>query len=122
MKILWVTFAPVGRAATVFYNRTTQSGGWVDATLMQLKPYIERNEAQIHIVALGAEEKSVYDEITGATYHMVKLPALRGKRSAKATQVWKAFIEDLKPDVIQVWGTEFSVGLDVLDAAADIPV
>lgn len=122
MKILWVTYAPVGRAATVFYNRTTQSGGWVDATLAQLKSYMDSGDAEVHIAALGPEKRTTFDETTGATYHMLPMSALRAKRDPAAVQIWKDFIAELKPDMIQVWGTEFTVGLDVLDAAGEIPV
>ena len=123
MKLLWITFAPIGQASVLFYNRPTQSGGWVDASLDRLLPYIQSGELQLDIVALGEKEETAFDAETGVTYHMLPLPRLRGQRDAvKAVPVWKEFLEKQKPDLIQIWGTEFTFGLDVLDAAGDIPV
>ena len=123
MKLMWITFAPIGQASVLFYNRPTQSGGWVDASLKGLLPHIQAGQLQLDIVSLGEKEATAVDAQTTVTYHMLPLPRLRGQRNAaQAVPVWKAFIEKQKPDLIQIWGTEFTFGLDVMDAAGQIPV
>ena len=123
MRIMWVTFAPVGKASEIFYDRPTQSGGWVDASMNALLPQLRTGEMQLDIVSLGESCRTVCDELTGVVYHMLALPRLRGKRNvAQAVPVWKELLDKRRPDLIQIWGTEFTFGLDVMDAAGNIPV
>ncbi len=123
MKVLWVTFAPIGHAAELFYNTTTQSGGWVDATLSKLLPYIRDNTVSLEIVALDNQDRVLHDEATNVTYRTVQLPRYRSKRGGAADVAkWEAVLKEIKPDIIQVWGTEFTFGADILDAAGEIPV
>ena len=123
MRIMWVTMAAIGRTAHVFYRSKVQSGGWIDATYESLKPYIEENTIDLHIVAIGHEEKVVCDNETKITYHMVKAKRVRGKAVPKSEIfVWKKIIDDIKPDLIQIWGTEFTFGEAIQSAVKDIPV
>lgn len=123
MKILWVTFTPIGSASRVFYNRPTQSGGWVDATLRGLLPYLQAKQISLDIAALDSKDAVKVDEQTGVTYRTVQMPSYRGKRNdSSAVDKWKALLQDIQPDVIQIWGTEFTFGLDILEAAGEIPV
>lgn len=123
MKIMWVTMAAIGRAAHMFYDRKVQSGGWIDATHESLKPYIENNVIELHIVAIGASERMVYDEETKTMYHMVKAKCLRGRATPKSeAAVWKKIVDEIKPDLIQIWGTEFTFGEIIRDVVKDVPV
>ncbi len=123
MKVMWITFAPIGRAAKILYGASTQSGGWIDATLDALMPYIRENKLELEVVALDGKEASVTDDETGITYKTVNIARNRGKRGDVGDKIkFKALIDEFSPDVIQVWGTEFTFGLDVIEAAGDIPV
>ena len=123
MKIMWMTFAPIGRAAELLYGTPTQSGGWVDATLMSIMPYIEKKQIELQVVALCDKEITETDEKTGVSYRGLTVQRNRGKRGKKEDKArFKKIIEDFSPDVIQIWGTEFTFGLDVIEAAGDIPV
>lgn len=123
MKVLWITFAPIGRASTLFYHRPTQSGGWVDASLRAIAPELQNGNVELTILSLGEENRLENDPETGVAYQMIQMPRLRGKRySAKDAAKWHSVLQEIRPDLIQIWGTEFSFGLDVLDAAGDIPV
>ena len=123
MKIMWITFAPVGKMAQILYGTPTQSGGWVDATLDALLPYIRGGHLSLQIATLDPKAACVTDEETGVLYRTVNVARNRGKRGAREDQAkFKALIDDFSPDVIQIWGTEFTFGLDVIAAAGDIPV
>lgn len=123
MKIMWVTFTPIGSASRVFYGRSTQSGGWVDATLKGLLPCIQNKQVSLDIVALDCADAVKIDAHTGVTYRTVQMQRYRGRRGSPADiSKWKALIQEIQPDVIQIWGTEFTFGLDILEAAGDIPV
>lgn len=123
MKVMWMTFAPIGRAAKVLYGAPTQSGGWVDGALAALLPYIKEGKLSLEVVALDSKDACVADEETGVCYRTVNVERRRGKRGGKEdARAFKAVIDAFCPDVIQVWGTEFTFGLDVIEAAGDIPV
>ena len=123
MKVMWITFAPIGKAAQILYGTSTQSGGWVDATLESLIPYINEKKLELQVIALDVNEKIVTDEQTGVVYRTVNVGRNRGKRGDKQDkEKFKAIIDEFAPDVIQVWGTEFTFGIDVIEAAGDIPV
>lgn len=123
MKVMWFTFAPIGRTAQILYGTPTQSGGWIDATFEGLLPYIKDQRLSLEIVALDAKETCITDEETGVIYRTINVPRNRGKRGASEDKdKFKALIEEFSPDVIQIWGTEFTFGLDVIDAAGKVPV
>lgn len=123
MKVMWMTFSPIGRAAELLYGARTQSGGWIDATFDRLLPYIERKELTLEIVALDPKETAVTDEKTGVVYRTVNVARNRGKRGDKGdVEKFRTIIDAFSPDVIQIFGTEFTFGLDVIRAAGNIPV
>lgn len=123
MKIVWVTMSAIGKAAQIFYGRGVQSGGWIDATYERLKPYIQDKTVDLHIIAIGEAKKTVYDEETLVTYHMVNIQRLRGERTPQSEiAVWENIFNEIQPDLIQVWGTEFSFGESIEIAAKDVPV
>lgn len=123
MKLLWITFAPVGKANELFYGRKTQSGGWVDATAAALQPYIKKDQVSLCITCMGDKDLCETDEETAIAYRMVNIRPVRGKRGERSDlEKWQNLIRETDPDLIQIWGTEFSFGLDVLDAAGRIPV
>ena len=123
MKVMWISFAPIGKAAKILNGASTQSGGWIDATLERLLPYIKRGDLSLRIVALDNGERTVKDEETGVVYRTLNVARNRGKRGDKNDKnKFKAIIDDFSPDLIQIWGTEFTFGLDVIEAAGNIPV
>ncbi len=123
MKVMWITFAPIGRAAQILYGTPTQSGGWIDATLDRILPYIKEKSLELQIVALDSREACVADEDTGVTYRTVNVERRRGKRGSLEDKAkFKSLIDEFAPDVIHIWGTEFTFGLDVIEVAGDIPV
>ncbi len=48
-------------------------------------------------------------------------PLAYNENKKKNIQAWKTLLEDEKPDLIQVWGTEFTHGLCALRAAGNTP-
>ena len=90
MKVMWISMSAIGNASNIFYGKNTQSGGWIDATYERLLPYIKSKQLDLHIVVLGDTEKSVYEEDSSVTYHMVKIKRRRGKSGTlKDVLLWK---------------------------------
>ena len=121
MKVLWILSSPIGRMSELFSGSPTQSGTWVDATLACLTK--TDDEIVVAIAAGHTDSRTVRDE-DGTTYYGVSGVVPRRGRRARSSdrKKWRAVIEDFRPDLIQVWGTEFTNALDVMDAADDIPV
>lgn len=121
MKALWILNSPIGTAAEVLGYPFASSGTWVRATEEQLKASLP--ELEIHYAVLGSRDRTVYDEKNNCTVYELDLPKSRGKRTGKAAaKKWQGVLEAASPDLIHVWGTEFTFPLDVMEQAKDIPV
>ncbi len=116
MKVMWITMAAIGNAAKLFYNQTVQSGGWIDATYNQLKPFIDDGKLMLEIVAIANCDKSIRDEENNIGYHLISVEKHRGKMGKASDKAkWKKLISELSPDIIMLWGSEFSYGIDIIE-------
>lgn len=121
MKVLWILNSPIGTAASVLGYPGAASGTWIRATEEKLKAKMP--ELRIDYAVLGYRDRTVVSEDGTCTVYEVAVPQCRGKRRpASDIAKWKAVIDADKPDRIHIWGTEFTNGLDVMDACGDIPV
>ena len=123
MRVMWAVAALMGKCGAAFGVTQLGSGGWIDACAEQLKPMRISEELELHIVALSGKDDYCYDENDKIHYHLLNNPQNRGC-AAPNNQVkkWKECIEKIKPDIIQVWGTEYSMGFDIQKVAGEIPV
>ena len=122
MRVLWVTYEPIGKAARILNGTTSQSGSWIDATADLL---LGRNgKTELAVAAIHQQSRKIVDSADHVVYYGVSgVRKLRGRRDARtALQAWAAVLEDFKPDIIQIWGTEYSNGLDVAEVAHGIPI
>ena len=122
MRVLWITYEPIGKAAQILSGSTTQSGTWIDATADLLLN--GNDEINLAVATISNQSQKVVDPESAIVYYGVSgVKRYRGKRDGKsAKQIWAAVLEDFKPDIIQIWGTEFSNGLDVVEVTNGIPV
>lgn len=121
MRVLWVTYAALGRAAQIIEGTSSQSGTWIDATAAAL---FENKNIQLGVAAIASRDVKIEDAETGITFYGLNtVRRIWGQRPhASDGAYWQAVIEDFAPDCIMVWGTEFANGLSVLDAAGKVPV
>ena len=121
MKALWILNSPIGTAASVLGYPGAASGTWIRATEEKLKEQMP--QLQIDYAVLGYRDRTVVSEDGNCTVYEVAVPQCRGKRRpASDITKWKTVIDAEAPALIHIWGTEFTNGLDVLDACGDIPV
>lgn len=121
MKALWILNSPIGTAAEVLGYPFASSGTWVRATEEQLKKQLP--ELEIHYAVLGSRDRVVTDQTKNCSVYELDLPKSRGKRTGKnAAEKWQKVLANASPDLIHVWGTEFTFPLDVMDQAKGIPV
>lgn len=119
MKILWIVNTPLGLLGRSLYGRE-ENGLWMSALLDDFRSYSEHRL----IVATSAAIKETFrGEEDGIVYYAIpnQVPLLYDENKAENRRAWKHMLDAEKPDLIQVWGTEFTHGLCALRAAGDIP-
>lgn len=122
MKALWVINSPIGTAAEKLGYSATDSGKWIKSTEQKIKAAIP--ELEIVYVVMGNISRTVCDEKDKITVIELgkEIKKTRGKKTASVEiQVWKKLISEVKPELIHIWGTEYSNFLDVINAFDDIP-
>ena len=122
MRIMWVSAAPMGVLAAKFGMNVLGSGGWIDACLKSLC-IPEDKDLYLHYFAIRNKNDCYISESEGVTYYLTDIKKSRGDRINEASvKRWKQYIDEIKPDLIQIWGTEYSLGMEVEAAADNTPV
>ena len=123
MKILWVTAAPIGPASRILdcpYKGT--SGGWVQNIYEEIEHNADNQMSFLCFdkkIKLGSEKYARTQEGEAYCFHMPQVSFGR-----KAPKKLKRQVEDvilkIKPDIIQIWGTETCVQNMIAQCAPDI--
>ena len=122
MNVIWAIATAMGKCSAAFGVTRLGSGGWIDACAAHLKPFRETGKLELHIVALSDRDAYFFCQQEKIHYHLLKNPQRRGSvASKKEVENWRVCIDKIQPDLIQVWGTEYSIGIDIQKAAPHIP-
>lgn len=122
MRVLWITNSPIAKHREMLGGVALgQSGGWMVTSYDTLHNV---DELVLGVAATynGDDIKIEYDDKN--VFYLVPLIGDRAtdiSGNEKNQFFWKKVIEDFHPDVIHLWGTEFSHGLCALKVAKDIP-
>ena len=119
MKILWITNTPLEILGEKIYGKRS-NGLWMSALLQE---FIKENKHQVIVATSVAVSDTIRLEERGVVYYGIpnQIPLLYDENEKSNSLAWKKMIEQEHPDLIQVWGTEFTHGLCVLRVAGDIP-
>lgn len=119
MRILWIVNIPLGVISERIYGRK-KNGVWMSALLTE---FLKHKEYQLIIATTAAINKTWRDEENGVIYYALpnQVPLLYDENNSQNIEAWKKMIATEKPDLIQVWGTEFTHGLCALRVARNIP-
>lgn len=122
MKVLWILNSPIGEISNVLELNRAQSGTWIDAAMESL---VSRYESlELTILTTASIPQELRKTVGNVTY--ICIPAgkmLRGKRTSKKNLfLWQQAVGSIKPDLIHIWGTEFSLGYDLKKIFSHIPV
>ena len=121
MRVLWITNSMVAEHRSMMGLPLSQDGGWVEVSYASLR-YCEDVVLGVATTYGGNELKKGQD----GHNHFYILPCV-GDRAEDISdnpenqKYWETVIEEFKPDVIHLWGTEFSHGLCALKVANDVP-
>lgn len=120
MNILWITYAVLGKASELLYNTPIQGGGWIDCNMYALKNI--DSKIDLTILSLGNKNRRLVDD-NGVVYiEIAGIKKRRGLKNSDDSVKWGRIISKLKPDLIQVYGIEYSNGYDVLQVAHKLKI
>lgn len=119
MKILWIVNTPLRILGEKIYGeRGTDL--WMGALLDSFQ---NDSYNKVIVATTAAIKQTQRFEEKGITYYALpgQVPLLYRENDTKNIAAWKSLLEEEKPDLIQVWGTEFTHGLCALRQAEGIP-
>lgn len=119
MKILWVVNVPLRILGEKLYGRRNNDL-WMGALLDGVKQNTKNDIIVATTAAISQTQKYIEN---GITYYALpsQVPILYNENDERNIAVWQELLDSEKPDLIQVWGTEFTHGLCALRVAKDIP-
>ncbi len=121
MKILWITNIPFGGLSDLAgLKGGNTSGSWLNAAL---DAFIGDKAYQLIIATTGNTEQIKSQTEDNITYCLLPGGSVGqyDHTSSSNRQVWEEIKNTYKPDLIQVWGTEFTHGYLALQVMQDIP-
>lgn len=120
MKSLWIVNKCCGALHKHLYGKRATGGQWLDAMLEEA-----RAVASDSVVVVNVEKTPRLSHFADGN---ISFYTLKGEpnasydyKSRAAVDGWRAIIEREKPDVIEVWGSEFPYALAAMSAAPHIP-
>lgn len=119
MKILWIVNIAPGPLNEKLYH-TKGRDLWIGALLEGFKG---KQEWKIAVATTANIKKRISIQEDNITYYALpgQVPLLYKENNADNIAAWRTLLEEEKPDLIQVWGTEFTHGLCALRQAGGIP-
>ena len=119
MKVMWITNIPIGEICYAYNLPRATSGGWMDALLYDLKS----KNVPIVLVTTGNVKEVCSIESEGVISYLLPggVPEHYNHKLACNRLAWKKIIDAEKPDLLHIWGTEYSHALAALEAAPHIP-
>lgn len=115
MKVLWVVNSILNDVSLELYGKPA-NGVWMDALLSD---FMGKKDHQI-IVATTAKRKELFRyQKDNVTYFVLpdQPPILYHENKKRNIKIWTELFDTVKPDLVQVWGTEFTPGLCALRIA-----
>jgi glycosyltransferase involved in cell wall biosynthesis len=120
MRILWISNIAFGPLCQMDGQRQPLSGGWIEATYKALK-----NSDSIELIITTVSRSKVLKMEKAGKHTFCLLPggypAEYDYKSRKNRTTWEHIREKFQPELIQVWGTEFTHGYLALQVMKEIP-
>ncbi len=88
-----------------------------------MQSFTERNEHELIVAVTAAVSETIRMEENGIVFYALpdQPPILYNENKEGNIRAWQKLLTDERPDLIQVWGTEFTPGLCALRLAKGIP-
>jgi glycogen synthase len=120
MKVLWISNIPFGPHSILTGQKNASSGGWLGAAYEAIN-----NEDSIELCIVTVSRVSEIKRIKDGRHTFLLLPGgypfEYNCKESKNRRIWESIKNEFMPDVIQVWGTEFSHGYLALQVMKELP-
>ncbi len=122
MNVLWILNSPIGEISNVLNLSRAQSGTWIDEAMVSLLEADRNMELTVLTTSKIKETRRKKEgRVEYVCLNLGRCP--RGKStSSKKLKAWLSEIERIHPDLIHIWGTEFSIGYDLAKCIKHIPI
>lgn len=113
MTVLWITNIPVGKMAK---KLCTSGGVWMDALLEDLS----KTDENKYVISTPWKTSNVEVFQDGQiSYYLLPggIPSKYKRKKEDAINDWELIYKNEKPDVVLVWGTEWSFAITALELA-----
>ena len=112
MKILWIVNSVLDYLSVNLYGRHA-NGVWMEALLSEFKCKSEYDLTVVTTTNVKKLQKYIDDNVT---YYALSGGSVSkyDENSAKNISEWRKIIDEEQPDLVQIWGTEFTHGLCAL--------
>ncbi len=122
MNILWILNSPIGSISEALQLSRAQSGTWIDGAMESLL----EADGDVKLTILTTTKIKETRRKTEGRVEYVCLNlgrCSRGKSTSKEKlDVWVSEIKKINPDLIHIWGTEYSIGYDLAKEIKNIPI
>lgn len=121
MKVLWITNIPFGKMRQLAGLDHREAGGsWLDATINE---FIGDENVSICVATTWKTDSIKTVEEQNVTYCLMPggEPYQYNHKSLYNRRTWEELKSYFQPDIINVWGTEFTHGYLALQVFHDIP-
>ncbi len=115
MKVLWLTNVPLSKVKSQISSNTIQTGGWLDGISGEL---LKQNDIEFVSLFPYNVNQELYGQVDNIKF--IAFPSV-SKDKDKA-QLFKQLINDFKPDVIHIFGTEFKHTLIMMKVCEELGV
>lgn len=121
MKVLWFTNTP-----SLYSNKDLSGGSKLGGWIPSLERIFHRNAVELRIAFHSDVNKLTYDVFDNNNYYLIPNFSTTGKLLKLArrwcnliedekyiTPMYRDVVEDFKPDIVQIWGSELPYGLAI---------
>lgn len=107
MKILWITSSLLPIPAKALGLPSTVFAGWISSLALRVTNY---NEIQLGIATIYQVKEITSFDIEGIKYYILPLRS-NTKYQKRLEPYWHMLINEFKPDLVHIHGTEYPHGL-----------
>jgi len=121
MKVLWVVNIPFGRLCELAeIKEENVSGSWLNAALDK---YIDNSDIDLTVITVGRVASIKEINVKNITYCLLPggWPHEYDYKNKSNLKNWLYIKEKYSPDIIHVWGTEFTHGYLAVKSMPDVP-
>ena len=120
MKVLWISNIPFGPLCELAGQAKSSGGSWLDAAFDALS---KDKEIELTIVTVSRVNEVRMKKVGNHTFYILPggYPIEYNHTLISNKKHWKKIRLDSSPDLIQIWGTEFTHGYLALQVMKGIP-